>query len=176
MASHGITISPSELQAASAYCDKVYLADLEHGIPKAIDDKFDYVILSHILEHLVHPEKLLGDIKSVLAPNGLIAIALPNVLFYHNRLRFILGNFDYTDGGIMDETHVRFYTFASGAKLLEASGYRLEKVFSDGAFPMWKIRNILPDSIVKALNRFAVSHWPGLFGLQSLYLARAAES
>ena len=170
----GITISPSEQLAASVHCDKVYLADLEQGIPKAIDDYFDCVLMSHILEHLVHPENLLRDAKAVLAPNGMIAVALPNVLVYYNRLRFLFGRFEYTDGGIMDETHVRFYTFATGAKLLEANGYKLVKVQSEGAFPLWKARNILPVRLVKALNHFVVKHWPGIFGWQSLYLARVA--
>jgi len=170
----GITISPSEQLVASVHCGKVYLADLDQGIPKAIDDYFDCVLMSHILEHLVHPENLLRDAKAVLAPNGMIAVALPNVLVYYNRLRFLFGRFEYTDGGIMDETHVRFYTFATGAKLLEANGYKLVKVQSEGAFPLWKARNILPVRLVKALNHFVVKHWPGIFGWQSLYLARVA--
>jgi 2-polyprenyl-3-methyl-5-hydroxy-6-metoxy-1,4-benzoquinol methylase len=170
----GITISPSEQLVASVHCDKVYLADLEQGIPKSIDDYFDCVLMSHILEHLVHPENLLRDAKAVLAPNGMIAVALPNVLVYYNRLRFLFGRFEYTDGGIMDETHVRFYTFAAGAELLEANGYKLVKVQSEGRFPLWKARNILPVRLVKALNHFVVKHWPGIFGWQSLYLARVA--
>lgn len=168
----GITICPSEKQAASVYCDNVYLADLEQGIPEVIDDKFDYVLMSHILEHLVHPENLLRDARAVLAPNGMIAVALPNVLVYYNRLRFLLGRFEYNHiGGIMDETHVRFYTFVTGAELLRSNGFRVIASRTEGVFPLWKFRNILPKAFVKKLNNMASAFRPGFFGTQSLYLA-----
>ena len=170
----GITISPTELDTASAYCEEVYLWDLECGIPETIRNKYDVVLMSHVLEHLFHPGRVLQDTKKVLKSGGILVVALPNVLMYRIRLDFLLGRFEYTDGGIMDETHVRFYTFATGAKLLEANGYKLVKEQSEGAFPLWKARNILPVGLVKALNHFVVKHWPGIFGWQSLYLARVA--
>jgi 2-polyprenyl-3-methyl-5-hydroxy-6-metoxy-1,4-benzoquinol methylase len=169
----GITISLPEQQTASAYCDKVFLADLDDGIPEQFGPIFDVVLLSHILEHLVHPENLLRDAKKVLSPGGSIAVALPNVLAYPNRLRLMFGNFEYTPTGVMDETHVRFFTFATGAMLLRSNGYRLVAAKADGAFPLWRLRRALPSSIVQLLNQSATKYCPGLFGFQSLYLASA---
>jgi 2-polyprenyl-3-methyl-5-hydroxy-6-metoxy-1,4-benzoquinol methylase len=167
----GITISPSERQLALAYCDQVYLADLTQGIPGTVSGGYDIVLMSHVLEHLLHPENVLQDAKEVLAPKGMIAVALPNFLAYPNRIRFLLGKFEYTSGGIMDDTHVRFYTFATGAELLRSNGYRVVVSLADGVFPLWKLRNIFPLAFVGRLNRWACRWRPNFFGSQSLYIA-----
>ena len=167
----GITISPLEQQIASSYCEKVYLADLDHGIPENVGVGFDLVLMSHILEHLIHPERLIEDSKHVLNPNGMIAVALPNVLAYRNRLRFLFGKFEYESGGVMDGTHVRFYTFSTGAELLRSNGYHLILCKADGSLPFGRMHKILPAPLVEAMNHWACHWWPGLFGLQSLYLA-----
>jgi SAM-dependent methyltransferase len=168
----GITISASEREAALAHCDEVHLADLEDGIPEQVAGSFDVVLFSHVLEHLVHPGNVLRDARRLLMPKGLIAVALPNVLEYHNRFDFLMGRFEYTSGGIMDETHVRFYTFACGKRLLIENGYTIVVAQADGAFPLWKMRQVLPAQWMDWINRWACQHWPGLFGAQSLYLAR----
>ena len=171
----GITLSPAEQSAAAAFCERVHLADLETGLPDSVSGPFDVVLLSHVLEHLVAPEKLLDAIKSVLAPDGILAVALPNVLYYPVRLGALFGKFEYTVEGIMDETHVHFYTYEAGRQLLRKNGFRVLLARADGAFPLWKFRRILPDSWVQRLNRLACRVRPGLFGRQSLYLARPAD-
>jgi len=171
----GITISPEEHQLASAYCDRVFISDLNHGIPDSVGDGYDIVLMSHVLEHLATPQNLLHEVKKRIVPDGILAIAMPNVLFYPNRLKFMFGKFEYEASGIMDETHLRFYTFSTGGKLLVANGYKLVRAEADGAFPLWKVRNFIPPSFVSMLNRFAACHWPDLFGHQSLYLAQVAR-
>ncbi len=168
----GITISVEEQKQAAIYCEAVHLLDLNYGIPNEFEKKYDLVVLSHILEHLVHPDVLLGSLDRVLTPNGRLVVALPNILVYSQRLRFLLGQFEYTPTGLMDETHVHFYTFSTGANLLRKNGYEIVVAQADGAFPLWKIRKWIPKQWVSKLNRWA-THWrPGLFGSQLLYLAR----
>jgi len=171
----GITLSSAEQRAAAAFCERVVLANLEDGLPDSVGGPFDVVLMSHVLEHLVAPENLLDAVKTVLAPDGILAVALPNVLYYPVRLGALFGKFEYTVDGIMDETHVRFYTFETGGQLLRKNGYRVLLARADGAFPLWKLRRLLPDSWVRRLNRLACRARPGLFGRQSLYLARPAE-
>lgn len=168
----GITISIEEHEQASAFCDQVLSIDLNSGLPETLEREYDIVLLSHVLEHLIHPEPLLGSIPRVLKPNGRVAVALPNVLVYSQRFQFLFGRFDYTPTGLMDNTHVRFYTFSTGASLLRANGYELLMTRADGAFPLWKTRKYLPPSVVIALNTWATTWRPGLFGAQLLYLAR----
>ena len=175
----GFTVSSEEQKAASTHCEQVFLADLEGGIPAHIEGAFDFILLCHVLEHLVHPEIVLRDVHQLLSPQGRLAVALPNVLFYPNRVRFLAGGFEYTQAGIMDETHVRFYTYATGRRLLEENGYRVLLAKGDGAFPLWKLRRLLRRTWVQRINASACRRWPGLFGVQCLYLAaslRPAES
>lgn len=168
----GITLSPGEQQAARAHCERVELADLEQPLPESIGTGFDLVLLSHVLEHLVHPEVLLESIKRVLAPGGAVLVGLPNVLFYPIRLKALLGRFEYTPGGIMDETHVRFYTFETGAALLRRNGFSVVEMRAEGAFPLWVLRRVLPPAVARFLDASVCRIWPGLFGRQSLYLAK----
>ncbi|MGA2160111.1 MAG: class I SAM-dependent methyltransferase [Dehalococcoidia bacterium] len=170
----GITASSLEKQLASEFCEQVCIADLEDGIPKTMEDIFDIVLMSHVLEHLVKPENLLQDAKRLLSEDGMIAVAIPNVLCYPNRLRFLLGKFDYSEGGSMDKTHLRFYTFKTAAALLQANGYKIVTVCSDGAVPLWKFRDTLPPWIVEKLTQWALQWRPGLFGFQTLLLAKVA--
>lgn len=169
----GVTISVEEQKQAAAHCEAVHLLDLNNGINEDFTKQYDLVLLSHVLEHLTHPDILLRSIRPVLKPDGVIAVALPNVLVYSQRLRFLFGNFEYTTTGLMDETHVHFYTFSTGAKLLRKNGYEIVIAQADGAFPLWKIRKWLPKQWVSKVNSWA-THWrPGLFGSQLLYLAKA---
>lgn len=168
----GITLSEKEQRLAAEHCERVLVADLEDPLPDAIGGGYDAVVLSHVLEHLVDPQRLLSRIKGVLAPGGVVVVALPNVLFYPVRLRALFGRFDYTSDGIMDATHLRFYTFESGLDLLRENGFEVVKALAEGGFPIWKLRRHLPASLVGWIDREACRWKPGLFGRQSLYLSR----
>ncbi len=170
----GITISPEEQSKASRTCKTVIIADLESGLPPAVSDGYDLVVLSHVLEHLRNPARVLGDLHRVLASGGIVAVALPNVVSWRYRLSFLLGKFEYEEGGIMDTTHVRFYTFASGRRLLESNGFQVSTATVEGIFPLARKLN-LPSQTVAALDRFATSYLPGLFGWQLLYIASVAK-
>jgi SAM-dependent methyltransferase len=171
----GVTLSRGEQALAERCCRRVWVADLGQPLPPDVDTAgYDVVVLSHVLEHLLHPEVALASARRALAPGGLLAVALPNVLFYPNRLQFLLGRFDYTRDGIMDETHVHFYSFASGAALLQRAGFDLVTARASGGVPLWRLRRLLPQRWVTALEESACRWRPGLFGRQSLYLARPA--
>ena len=168
----GITISPDEQSHASQVCKTVHLADLESGIPATITGGYDLVVFSHVLEHLRNPSRVLKDVHRVLAPDGIVAVALPNALCWRFRKEFLFGRFEYEEGGIMDATHLRFYTFASGRRLLESNGLLISTAAVEAVFPLArKIR--LPSRIVAMLDQLVGSYSPGLFGWQLLYIASA---
>jgi SAM-dependent methyltransferase len=166
----GITISPDERYKASEVCKTVHIADLEVGIPATVCGDYDLIVFSHVLEHLRAPARVLNDAHRVLAPDGIIAVALPNVLSWRHRLSFLIGRFEYEQGGIMDDTHLRFYTFASGRRLLESNGFRISTATVEGSFPLLR-KMRLPSQLVAHADRFATNNWPGLFGWQLLYIA-----
>lgn len=172
----GITINREEQDLALPYCEDVILADLEKGIPKEVGKNFDIVLFSHFLEHVRNPDDLLQDIKGVLSETGIIAVALPNVLHYRNRIKFLLGKFQYEDGGTMDENHIRFYTFESGRHMLIENGFEVFVSKTDGGFPFWKFRRFISKTLRNRIDTVACRLFPGVFGAQSLFIARISSA
>lgn len=171
----GVTIDPREREAALPFCDDIYLGNLEDGLPHAVTGKFDIVLMSHVLEHLAQPARLLADVRDRLAVTGVIAVALPNVLHYRQRLRFFLGDFTYSEDGILDRTHLRFYTYTTARILLEEHGFEVVEAMPDGSLPLWKLRPLIPADRLARINRWACRRRPDLLAHQSLFLARVAD-
>ena len=95
-------------------CATCYVADLEDGLPaEARKHRYDCIVFSHVLEHLRAPEQLVRESVGVLTDDGVVLIAVPNVLIWRQRIDFMRGRFEYTDTGVLDRTHLRFYTFKS---------------------------------------------------------------
>jgi SAM-dependent methyltransferase len=172
----GITISEAEAEEAKKYCANVYLHNLETGLPNQVNGEYDAVICSHVLEHLCYPQALLKDIRNILAPGGTLIVALPNILYLKNRLDLFFGNFEYTDGGTMDSTHFRWYTFKSGNQLLTKNDFDVYKSTVSGHLPMPFLRRFIPKYIREKLDLIVCKLWPGLFGHELIYLAHAEVS
>ena len=170
----GVTFSETEAALAREICRQVFVHDLETGLPAEAPSGYAVAICSHVLEHLARPEVLLRDLRERLLPDGSLLVALPNLFFYPSRLGLLRGRFDYEEAGLMDRTHLRWYSFASGARLLEDAGYRVERAWVDGTFPLWKLRTVLPATFVDKIGTAAGRRWPGLFGIQLLYRATPA--
>jgi len=171
----GVTISPSEQAIAQRFCHSVIIHDLDEGLPSKLDGPFNVVILSHVLEHLRQPCRLLADIKRVIASDGLLLVALPNTLHFRHRFEFLFGRFEYRACGIMDATHLHFYTYESGRRLLELNGFHVVRCAAEGAFPLPVIRRALPN-VAGFADRLACKLLPGLFASQLLYVTHADEN
>jgi len=126
----GVDVNPEHALSARAYCADVRLADLENVALEELFpvERFDAAICADILEHLRNPNRLLGEIAKVLAPGGALLASIPNIAHGAVRLALLAGNFDYQPFGILDDTHVRFYTLKSAVALLEDAGYRIEAI------------------------------------------------
>jgi SAM-dependent methyltransferase len=167
----GVTIDPREQEAARKFCEAVYIADLEKGFPPAVEGAFDAVLASHVIEHLARPEQLLRDVRARLNPGGVLAVALPNIANYRERTLRLRGQFNYTDTGQLDRTHLRFYTYRTAIKLLEHNGYELVNAMAEGGVPLWKAR-LISRSVAGRVDKWGVRRRPNLFGMQCLLLAR----
>ncbi|MBX6390621.1 MAG: class I SAM-dependent methyltransferase [Frankia sp.] len=181
----GVTIDPAEGAAAAAHCAAVVLADLTAGLPFAAGEgtpagdpapgaaagPFDLVVLSHVLEHLADPAALLAEARRVLAPGGRIAVALPNVLHYRQRAEFLRGRFEYTETGLMDATHLRFFTVTSARRLVESAGLAIRAQRATGGLPWWRLRDVLPADVLDRADRWALRHRPDLFAGQACFVA-----
>jgi SAM-dependent methyltransferase len=167
----GITYSQQEADRASRRLSQVICAELNTFDFCSLGE-FDCVILSHILEHLYSPEKLLERLKSALGPESVIVVALPNVVWWRQRLQFLFGRWRYQDWGILDRTHFRFFDLHSADELIQSAGYEILKVSRDGPLPFTKPVRKLIGPLAKGIERFVCSVSPGLFACQFVYLAR----
>jgi SAM-dependent methyltransferase len=169
----GITLSAREAEEARAFCASIYQHDLETGLPPLPAERlYDAVICSHVLEHIVAPEALLTAIRAHLAPSGVLIVALPNLMFWKSRVRLLRGDFDYTESGLMDRTHVRWYSFASARRLLERHGFKVIEAVAEGGLPLGPLRRIVPKRLLAHADRAACKLAPGLLGYEILYVAR----
>jgi len=114
----GITHSELEAERARELLDQVIIADLETCDFRDLGE-FDCVICSHVLEHLRNPADVLARLRAVLAADGVILVALPNVLYWRQRAQFLMGRFRYTEGGLMDNTHVVFFDWTTAQSLID---------------------------------------------------------
>ncbi|GAB3884760.1 class I SAM-dependent methyltransferase [Spirosoma agri] len=170
---YGITYSQSEMQVAEQYLDKVWLVDLNEKIP-ILNTEFDCVILSHVLEHTYQPTQVLAGFTPYLKNSGMSIVALPNIMFYKQRLKFLRGKFTYSqEGGLMDVTHFRFFDWPSAQQMCIDAGFEIVSKEATGIFPLPIFRTLFP-SIAKRIDNYFVRVYPGLFGFQFIFTLRKA--
>jgi len=123
----GVEIEPDAASIAGQFCEKVIVGDIENDeVLKQITGNYDVIILADILEHLRNPTRVLIALRDKLLPDGFILISLPNVAHYSVRFKLLLGKFEYTDGGLLDKTHLRFFTLKSARRMIHEAGYTIE--------------------------------------------------
>ena len=99
---------------------------VEDQIP---DHHFDLVICNDVIEHMVNHDQFFEQIKKKLAPNGQIAGSIPNVRYLPNLIELIFkADWRYRDAGILDRTHLRFFTFNSLKRTFNEHNYRVESL------------------------------------------------
>ena len=159
---------------------KYIQADLDSGLSQALpalaDTHFDRVLLQDILEHVRNPHKLLTECHQLLKPQGLLLVSVPNVANITVRLSLLLGRFEYAERGILDKTHVRFYTRKSARRMLEHAGYEIvaQKVT---VMPVELVFGLPADNpLMLAINTalaICTRLMPSLLGYQVLYSVRS---
>ncbi|MDX2189589.1 MAG: class I SAM-dependent methyltransferase [Bacteroidota bacterium] len=172
---YGITLSASESEIASKYCEKVFIYNLDNGLPNEVKNiSFDLIICSHVLEHIVYPEPLLTDLK-VLCDNNTdleIIVALPNIMHYRYRIPIIFGKFNYDYAGVMDYTHVKWYTFESIKILLNKYNFMNIFIINDCVIPFKRSTSILPKYITRWIQKFLFSISKSWFSGQIIIIAK----
>ena len=169
----GITLSQEEVIIATKYCRNVLMHNLENGLPEQLEPNYDVIFCSHVLEHIAYPEKLLSDIREILkADDSILLVALPNFMCYGNRFKILLGNFEYEKYGIMDYTHLRWYTYKSAIKMLEENGFEILNAFAEKMLPWRTVLGYLPVSFQNFISGVLVWMSKGLFGSQFIFIAK----
>lgn len=121
----GIELFEDAARKASAKLDKVILGKVEDAIEQLPDNYFDTIIFADVLEHLVDPYKVIAVIKNKLRKNGEIIASIPNVRHWTVIKNLIEGKWDYENAGLLDKTHLRFFTLKSAAELFANAGFNV---------------------------------------------------
>jgi len=122
----GIELMEQEANIAKQVIDKVFAGPCENFIDNLPDDYFDAIYFNDVLEHLVDPYAVLKNIKSKLTNDGVLISSIPNVR-YHGTFSRLLFKKDwlYEDFGVMDFTHLRFFTSKSIKRMYKDAGYQI---------------------------------------------------
>jgi len=152
----GIDINPKLIKIAQKHYRHTYIRDLYHPHLNIPHHRYDYIVLSDILEHLPAPDKVLLDIHKYLKPNGMVIVSLPNIARLEIRLKLLFGSFDY-QFGILSPDHLRFFTLKTGIKLFQSTGFSVIKTIPTGLghrFPIFQ--NLLAFQFIYILKSFRV--------------------
>jgi len=136
----GIEPVASAADSARARLDRVLAEPIESAMAKLPDGHFDGVFFNDVLEHLADPEAALRALRPKLAPGATLIVSIPNVRYFPN-LRDLLVRQDwkYTDAGVLNRTHVRFFTDRSARRMIESCGYEIARAKGINGLPLWKI-------------------------------------
>ena len=115
----GIELNTKAAEAAKDVLDDVVQGNIEDMNIPYNDNTFDCILFADVLEHLVDPLSVLIKVRRLLKVGGTVVASIPNVQFYGVIHNLIEGNWTYEKEGILDETHLRFYTYKEIIKLLE---------------------------------------------------------
>jgi 2-polyprenyl-3-methyl-5-hydroxy-6-metoxy-1,4-benzoquinol methylase len=172
----GITCSESEYNRASQNLSSCLCINIEQDIlPEKYEQVFDVLIFSHVLEHLLDPNKVITKLLSYLKPGGKVVIAIPNIANWRERWKIALGKFEYTDGGVMDKTHLHFYTFHTAIKYLidPIKELQIQHHLVNGSVPLAFFRHYLLNASMKqSFDRLGCKYMPNLFGGEILIVAK----
>jgi 2-polyprenyl-3-methyl-5-hydroxy-6-metoxy-1,4-benzoquinol methylase len=152
-------------------------ADLETGLGDRLLDasaQFDRILALDVLEHLRDPDSLLGQCKAVLDPRGKLIVSVPNAVNLTVRLMVLFGRFEYSDRGILDWSHLRFFSKKTIRGLLERHGYRITAVHHtiiplERVFPLRSDNRLL--RFANRLMRGLTAVVPSLFAYEILLVA-----
>jgi 2-polyprenyl-3-methyl-5-hydroxy-6-metoxy-1,4-benzoquinol methylase len=190
----GIESSAEAVRVARTRISEVIEADLQQS-PTLGGRKFDTIIFADVLEHLAWPIGVLRKYAPLLKEGGTVIVSLPNVGLWSVRLALLFGRFHYADTGVLDRTHLRFFTRRSATEMLHAARLQpVRRTYNPGLLrPFVPLAKRMlgggggdPASILESkpyrvylktaypIERAVARLWPGLLAFQMIFEARRA--
>jgi methionine biosynthesis protein MetW len=171
----GVEADPAAAAAATArgVCAEVVAGDGDTTDCRAAlttRAPFDAVVAGDVLEHLRDPWAALAFLASLLRPGGRVVVSVPNIAHWTGRRALLRGRFPYAEHGLLDRTHLRFFTRTGARELVASAGLRVvAERFAPAPLPL--------QAHVPALRRLeagAARAWPALFALQVVLVGERA--
>lgn len=154
----GIDVSEEAIELSRKDKVEAYVCDIENENPPFVK-KFDIIVMSEILEHLVSPRNALNKLKKYLSKDGFFIITFPNIAFYKYRCQLLLGRFP--EQHLYDKSeHLHYWALPDFLQFLRSCNMRCDQVVPVLSFPLYRILSRL-NPCVKIIEAF-----PNLFGQQ----------
>ncbi|MEK9953031.1 MAG: class I SAM-dependent methyltransferase [Curvibacter sp.] len=123
----------AQVTVPAGVIDKFYRSNIEAELPDLEPASLDLILCLDVLEHLIDPWKTVERLDTLLRPGGSFIISVPNIRYYHILIDLAFkGRFEYDSEGILDRTHLRFFTRSSAIDLAECSGAKVQAVITPG--------------------------------------------
>jgi ubiquinone/menaquinone biosynthesis C-methylase UbiE len=126
----GVEIDPEYQALSERYCNTVYLENFESPTDALLHEASDadFIIFSDVLEHMYNPWKVLQTLSSRIPEHCRVLASIPNIQHWSIQMRLLNGDFEYADSGLLDRTHVRFFTRKTMVQLFTNNGFSINKV------------------------------------------------
>ena len=174
-----IEIDPRLLKEAGPYCRRSFSVDLEEIEKAGVSQQYyDIIVAADVLEHLKDPELVLSKLKKFLKKNGLLIVSLPNVANIYVRLNIFFGRFPYHTKGILDKSHLHFYTLTTAKNMLTKTGWSVSKI-DITPLPLGIVFPFLlkmPFSIILGLMHGTTKLFKGLLAYQNIFYCHNPNS
>lgn len=122
----GLELEPKVAELAARKLDKVITGSADESLAALPDHYFDCIVCNDVLEHLPFPETILFALKRIMSPGAVLVGSIPNVRYFPVLLDLVWNaDWKYTDDGVLDRTHLRFFTGKSLERFLKQTGYEL---------------------------------------------------
>lgn len=152
----GVEICSSAAKEALGKVDMVLTGNIESINLEIEPNSLDLILCLDVLEHLIDPLAVLKKLYEITKPGGTVIIILPNVRYYKASFNLLfLDKWDYTEEGVLDKSHLRFFVKDTAVKLLKSSGYELEKISCLGPLDRYigGMAKIIPGPILSFFTR-----------------------
>jgi SAM-dependent methyltransferase len=160
----GVELDPDAARVAKERLDETFVLDVQADVPPIDPGSLDCILFGDVLEHLLDPEAVLNRYRDLLAPDGIVLCSIPNVQHFSVIKNLLRGDFMYQPFGLLDSTHLRFFTQMSFAKLMLDAGFlpKIEDRIRSGqaqhlvepAAPLLTDCRVHPDMALEPLDTF----------------------
>jgi SAM-dependent methyltransferase len=126
----GVDLFPDAVASAREKAvDEIYQSNIEETILPIETGSINTILCLDVLEHLINPQKVVAYLHTLLAPGGIIVASIPNVRHYSASMPLLIQNkWEYTNSGILDNTHLRFFVRDTAIELMQSSGLTIDRV------------------------------------------------
>jgi SAM-dependent methyltransferase len=161
-----VGLDHSEAPGVRERTDAFFTADLDRGIPEEVGAGYDVVVAGDVIEHLSRPVDILRQITRILRPGGQLLLSVPNFAHWYPRTRVAIGAFGYDRRGILDDTHLRFFTRLSLRRLVRDAGFDILEETATGLPLGAVVGGGGLAAIARRIDGLLVRLRPTLFGYQ----------